>query len=102
MSIVRVLSLMALTACLSGCLKDELPVPASDLGPVTLGQACIGTDYSGQIWYDIGTNKSVGSNSKMEGDLACECGTEGWHERRKGWTWKCWSRRMRRSSIPTA
>lgn len=84
MSIVRVLSLMALTACLSGCLKDELPVPASDLGPVTLGQACIGTDYSGQIWYDIGTNTIVGSNSKMDWDLAFECGTDGWHVRLNG------------------
>ncbi|MBK9194158.1 MAG: HmuY family protein [Flavobacteriales bacterium] len=66
---------------LSGCLKDELPVPARPGGEVVTGQACLGSDYGDQLWYDIGTNSVVTSNSKMDWDLAFECGVDGWRVR---------------------
>lgn len=65
----------------SGCLKEELPVPARVTGGVVKGQACIGADYGEQLWYDLGSNAIVGSNSKLDWDLAFECGAEGWRVR---------------------
>jgi len=66
---------------LAGCLKDELPVAARPMGTAVAGQACMGTDYGDQVWYDIGNNAIVAVNSKMDWDLAFECGAEGWHVR---------------------
>lgn len=70
-----------LAACCSSCIKDELPVAPVERGTVTKGQASIGVDYSGQVWYDLGTNTAVSSNSKMDWDLAFECGADGWRIR---------------------
>ncbi|HNA32325.1 MAG TPA: HmuY family protein [Flavobacteriales bacterium] len=66
---------------LSSCLKEELPVPARTLGDVQVGQACVGSDYGDQVWYDLGTNSIVSVNSKMDWDLAFECGADGWQVR---------------------
>jgi len=76
--------ILLLTAALSGCLKEELPVPAHQAGDAITGQACVGTDYGRQVWYDLGTCTVVGTNGKMDWDLAFECGTEGWHVRLNG------------------
>ncbi len=65
----------------SSCLKDELPVPARPTGEVVTGQACLGSDYGDQLWYDISTNSVVSTNSKMDWDLAFECGVDGWRVR---------------------
>lgn len=65
----------------SGCLKEELPVPARVTGNAVEGQACIGADYGGQLWYDLGTNTVVSVNSKQDWDLAFECGDDGWRVR---------------------
>lgn len=65
----------------SGCLKEELPVPAHVQGDAVEGEACIGTDYSQQVWFDLGTNSIVSTNSKMDWDLAFECGPDGWQVR---------------------
>jgi HmuY protein len=66
---------------LTGCVKDELPVPARPLGAVKEGQACIGSDYGDQVWYDLSSSSVVSTNSKMDWDLAFECGASGWQVR---------------------
>ena len=65
----------------SSCLKEELPVPAHVQGDALEGQACIGADYGQQVWFDLSTNSIVSTNSKMDWDLAFECGAEGWQVR---------------------
>lgn len=80
----RSLIVAALALLWTGCLKDEIPVPAPPPGTATQGQACIGVDYSGQVWYDISSNTVVRSNSKMDWDLAFEGGADGWHVRLNG------------------
>lgn len=66
---------------LSSCLKDELPVPARQQGEVVTGQACLGSDYGDQLWYDLSSNAIVSANSKNAWDLAFECSAEGWYVR---------------------
>ncbi len=76
---------MALVAAvLSSCLKEELPVPAHQAGNAMTGQACVGTDYGMQVWYDLGNCTAASTNGKMDWDLAFECATAGWHVRLNG------------------
>lgn len=77
-------SIAMLGLLLSGCLKEELPVPARATGAMREGRACIGADYGEQLWYDLGSNAVVSANSKLDWDLAFECGAEGWHVRLNG------------------
>lgn len=72
-----------LVLALHGCVKDELPVPVAHRSAI-VGEACIGTDYAEQVWYDLGTNSAITSNSKMDHDLAFECGADGWRVRLNG------------------
>lgn len=66
---------------LTSCLKDELPVPAHAHGAAQQGEACVGSSYEDQVWYDLGTNSIVRTNSKMDWDLAFESAVDGWHVR---------------------
>jgi hypothetical protein len=66
---------------LCGCMKDELAVPKHPRGGVVEGVAHVGADYGSQVWYDLGTNSAVSTNSKMDWDLAFECGAGGWQVR---------------------
>lgn len=64
---------------LTGCVKEELPVPKKP--HAQQGMAHIGTDYGAQVWYDLGTNSVVSVNSKMDWDLAFACAPDGWQVR---------------------
>lgn len=75
------MSFLVCALVLTGCIKEELPVPAQPPGPARIGQACVGSDYADQVWYDLGTNSAVSVNSKMDWDLAFECGADGWRVR---------------------
>lgn len=66
---------------LSGCLKEELPVPARPRGDAVQCVASMGTDYGDQVWFDLGSHSVVAQNSKMDWDLAFECGADGWQVR---------------------
>jgi hypothetical protein len=66
---------------LAGCLKEELPVPAHPRGDAVVCVAHVGPDYANQLWFDLGSHSVVAQNSKMDWDLAFECGTEGWQVR---------------------
>jgi len=86
----------AVAAALAGCMKDELPVPRQPRGGAVECVARVGTDYDRQLWFDLGTYSVVATNSKMDWDLAFECGPDGWQVRLNA------SRLMRahRSSVP--
>lgn len=63
----------------SGCVKEEIPVPKKS--HLVEGVAHVGVDYANQLWYDLGTNSVVSQNSKMDWDLAFQCGPDGWQVR---------------------
>ncbi|HEY0978324.1 MAG TPA: HmuY family protein [Flavobacteriales bacterium] len=71
----------AVMLLVSGCLRDELPVPRRDPGAAVAAQVCVGPDYGSQVWFDIGTNSEVARNSKMAWDLAFEGDASGWQVR---------------------
>lgn len=71
----------AVAAALAGCMKDELPVPRQPRGAAVECVARVGTDYDRQLWFDLGTYSVVATNSKMDWDLAFECGPNGWQVR---------------------
>ena len=75
---------VVLTIILTSCVKDELPVQPRDRGGLSEAQVCIGTDQAAQVWYDIGTASVVREGSKMDHDLAFECGADGWRVRLNG------------------
>ncbi|HRH38835.1 MAG TPA: hypothetical protein PK760_10845, partial [Flavobacteriales bacterium] len=67
--------LLALTACV----KEELPVPVASRGAAIDHRVCMGTGYSQQIWFDVGTNAVVAENERGVWDLAFESAPDGWH-----------------------
>lgn len=66
---------------LTGCLKEEIAVPKVPRGGVVECVAQVGPAYDQQLWFDLGTYSVVAQNSKMDWDLAFECGAEGWQVR---------------------
>jgi hypothetical protein len=66
-------------AFLTGCLKEETPVPAPQPGNVETVQIEIGWPYTNQVYYDCGTNTIVSTNTKYDWDLAFECSDNGFH-----------------------
>lgn len=86
----RSIMLLLVSILFSACQKEELPIPApvvNQLIPIDTsdGEALIvkgvaitnavsmGSDYSKQIWFDLGTNKMVKTNLRTEWDLAFDC-----------------------------
>lgn len=63
---------------LAGCMKDELPVPAAPRGDASSHQVCMGSGYSQQLWFDLGTGAVVNENTRADWDLALESNAEGW------------------------
>lgn len=63
---------------LSGCIKDELPVPARPRGEAAQVQLCMGSGYRDQLWVDISSRTVVRSNPKTAWDLAFESGPDQW------------------------
>jgi len=72
---------MIMALAFSSCVKDEIPVPKQPRGDAQEGVVHIGSDYGSQVWYDLATNSVVSTNSKMDWDLAFECGGDGWQVR---------------------
>ena len=68
------LSLLLLT----GCLKEELPVPARPRGEAQRVQLCMGSGYQDQLWVDVASRSVVRSNPKTAWDLAFESGPDAW------------------------
>ena len=62
---------------LTGCMKDELPVPARER---TAGefQFCMGSGYQQQLWIDLERGEVVAQNTLADWDLAFEGGPDGW------------------------
>lgn len=64
---------------LTGCLKEETPVPAPEPGNVETVQIVVGWPYVNQVYYDCGTNTIVSTNTKYDWDLSFECSPNGFH-----------------------
>ena len=64
---------------LTGCLKEENPIPAPTPGNVVVVQIEIGWPYTNQVYYDCGTNKIISINTKYDWDLSFECSANGYH-----------------------
>lgn len=80
--------LVLLSTAFTGCLKEELPVPARQepgTGAVpVIGQVCMGFLYGDQNWMDLETATVLSTNSILAWDLAFESAAEGWHVRLNG------------------
>ncbi|MBK8499243.1 MAG: HmuY family protein [Flavobacteriales bacterium] len=63
----------------AGCIKDELPIPAADRGDAVSHRLCMGTTYSQQLWFDLGSGSVVSQNARTDWDLAFESAPDGWH-----------------------
>lgn len=72
-SIIAVLGL----ALLTGCMKEELPVPARERAGGEY-QFCLGGGYQQQLWMDMEQGEVVAQNSLADWDLAFESGPDGW------------------------
>lgn len=72
----------------ASCEKEELPIKPHDkgdiitpIGPVDSAdthtvrtvQIGMGSNYTDQVWYDLGTNKVVATNSRFDWDIAFDC-----------------------------
>lgn len=63
---------------LTGCMKEELPVPARDRGDAASHQVCTGAGYSTQLWFDLGTGTVRSQNDRAAWDFAFQCAPDGW------------------------
>ena len=75
---IQLIVLIPLSFLLSGCLKEELPVPARPRGDALTMQTCMGPGYQDQVWIDLGTGTVVSTNPKTAWDLAIESDANGW------------------------
>lgn len=62
---------------LTGCMKDELPVPARERSGGEY-QFCLGSGYQQQLWIDLERGEVVAQNALAEWDLAFESAPDGW------------------------
>lgn len=72
-AIVPLLALLA-----TGCIKDELPVPAHPRGDARQVQVCMGSGYQDQVWYDPAQDAVVATNPKTAWDLAFTSDPDDW------------------------
>lgn len=63
---------------LTGCMREELPVPRAPRGDAREIQHCLGQGYQQQLWIDLASGAVVRSNSVMDWDLAFESAPGGW------------------------
>lgn len=75
----------------TGCIRDELAVPAHQAGAAVTHELCLEPGYENQLWYDLATGTVMASNDKTAWDLSFESGETGWHIRLNGsramWAW---------------
>lgn len=58
---------------LSGCIREELPVPAFDRGDAQQYRVNMGADYQHQIWFRLSDGEIVSQNERLAWDLAFDC-----------------------------
>jgi hypothetical protein len=73
MSIEKLTTILLLLVCFSGCIREELPVPAFDRGDAKQFQVRMGNDYQHQIWFRLSDGEIVSQNEKIAWDLAFDC-----------------------------
>jgi hypothetical protein len=60
-------------ALLSGCLREELPVPPFERGEALEARVSLQADYRDQVWYDLSSQSVVSVNAKTAWDLGFSC-----------------------------
>jgi hypothetical protein len=73
------LTLSILSFILLSCEKDEIAILPHQSGDATTNSVDMLADYRNQLYFDLKTNSIVGSNEKIEWDLAFESGSTGNH-----------------------
>lgn len=76
---LQTFSLLLPLAVFTACERGEIPIPAHDPGDVITIQVEMGPDYRNQIYYDLGSQSIVSTNSKEFWDLGFEASEAGWH-----------------------
>lgn len=69
---------LVLVPLVTGCMREELPVPRAPRGDAREVQVCLGQGYQQQLWMDLASGDVVRSNSVMAWDLAFESASGGW------------------------
>ncbi len=69
--------IFAIILGLTGCFREELPVPAHEPGDVQEGTVSLGDNYQYQIFLDLETNSEITRNMKTDWLLALEASEEG-------------------------
>ncbi len=69
---------LAVALLSTGCIKDELPVPAVSRGEAMEFQFCLGDGYQQQYWMNLSTGQVVSENSLLAWDLAFQSSPDGW------------------------
>lgn len=64
---------MAPALLLVACEQTELPIDPFDRGNVTTVEVAMGANYETQVWYDLGNQEVVSTNSRFDWDLAFGC-----------------------------
>lgn len=68
-----------LPVLLIGCIEEETPIEPYDRGDVQIQTVEMGTDYSIQGYFDLGTNSLISSNKYAIWDLGFECAPGGFN-----------------------
>ncbi|HRH69496.1 MAG TPA: HmuY family protein [Flavobacteriales bacterium] len=83
--------LLALLLTHTGCIRDELAVPAHEPGTAVTRELCLEPGYENQLWYDVASGTVMASNDKSAWDLSFESDGSGWRIRLNGsramWAW---------------
>ena len=73
------LLIFIVTFGLTGCFREELPIPAHEPGDVQVGTVSLGDNYQYQIFINLETNSEITRNKKTDWLLALEASEEGSH-----------------------
>lgn len=76
---MRFLILIISLLVFSSCLKEELPIPKTNLGGIEPVVVDIKNDYPYQAFFQLSSGEVTGQNTKEDWDLGFENGAEGQH-----------------------
>jgi len=79
MRILEIVECMILALMVSGCFKEDQPVPKHPRGDVRSDTIEMSQTYKYQVYYELDSVGSLMTNDKKASDLGFECSPEGWH-----------------------
>jgi len=75
---MKYLTALVLILALSSCFKEDTPVQLPPPGDAKNFQITLGEDYHRQVYFDLGTEDTIGSEHSIW-DLCFESSDSGWH-----------------------